>query len=97
MFYLLANKFRDNLGLFMLRISEEDPNDYKFLIKISNKLDIADADIFVLRNKERKFKELVVSFKTIFVNTYSIFVIDISNSKSQDNGGLRTLFQHESF
>jgi hypothetical protein len=47
-------------------------------MKWKNKLDIADADIAVVRNEDKKFKELVVSYKTIFINTYNVKVIDIS-------------------
>ena len=85
MFYILANKYKEKLGLFMLRLNENNPKDFKFLIKIKNKLDIADADIFVCRNKEKHYKELVVSYKTIFVNTYSLFIIDISSCHKSEN------------
>jgi hypothetical protein len=47
-------------------------------MKLKNKLDIADANIFVLRNPDRMYKELVLSYKTIYLNTYNITVLDIS-------------------
>lgn len=93
MFYLLANQFDERLGLFVLRVNEYNPSDYKFLIKLKNKLDIGDADLFVLRDKELQYKELVVSYKAIFINTYNIFIFDISSS----SGEHLTLFRHESF
>lgn len=78
MFYLLANKYEDKLGLFMIRLQETNPYNHNFFIKWKNKLDIADADIAVVRNEEKKLKELVVSYKTIFINTYNVKVVDIS-------------------
>lgn len=77
-FYILANKFDDKLGFFILRINQEDPNDWTFIMKVKNKLDIGDADIFILRDEQQKYKELVVSYKTIFLNTYNIIVIDLT-------------------
>jgi len=77
-FYLLANKFEEKLGLFMIRFSEVDPREHQFFMKWKNKLDIADADVAVMRNQQKKYKELVVSYKTIFINTYNVQVIDIS-------------------
>ena len=32
----------------------------------------------MLRNSKQKFKELVVSYKKIYINTYNIKIIDIS-------------------
>jgi hypothetical protein len=77
-FYLLANKYCEKLGLFIIRIHEKNPHAHSFFMKWKNKLDIADADIAVVRNEDKKFKELVVSYKTIFINTYNVKVIDIS-------------------
>ena len=90
-FYLLVNKYQEKLGLFMIRFSMHDPSVFTFFIKWKNKLDIADADLAVMRNKDKKYKELMVTYKTIYMNTYSVYVIDISNPD------LWTLFRHESF
>jgi len=49
-FYLLANKYREKLGFFVLKIPEINPLNGKFLIKWKNKLDIGDTNIQVLRN-----------------------------------------------
>ena len=96
-FYILANKFEEKLGFFILRMNEKDPADFKFLTKWKNKLDIGDANIFVLRHsnkdKSQHYKELVISYKTIYINTYNVTVMDIS---SKDNSQT-TLFRHESF
>ena len=87
----MANKYQEKLGFFMVRFSENNPLIHQFFMKWKNKLDIADADVAVVRNPQRKYKELVVCYKTIFINTYTVHVIDIS-SKS-----LWTQFRHETF
>ena len=64
----------------------------QFLIKWKNKLDIGDPNIYVLRNKQKGLKELIVSYKTIFINTYNVIVMDISVNDEQT-----MIFRHESF
>jgi len=78
-FYILANKFERNHGFYIVKFSEDDPKGYKFIMKVKNNLDIGDANIFVLRNEEQLYKELIVSYKSIHINTYMILIIDISN------------------
>ena len=60
-------------------------------MKWKNKLDISDANVCVMRHNEKNYKELIVSYKTIHINTYSVKVIDISGND------YKTLFRHESF
>lgn len=74
-------------------MKDDDTNDVNFLIKYNNKLEIGDASISVLRDKQNGFKELVLSYKTIFINTYTVHVMDIANQSS----GQPTLYKHESF
>lgn len=89
-FYLLANKYDQMLGFFIIRMNEENPgNGFQFLTKYKNKLDIGDCDIFVMRSKGQK--ELIVSYKTIFINTYNIVIMDIASEKQS------TIARHESF
>jgi hypothetical protein len=85
-FYILANKFQEKLGFFIIRMNKDidkNPDDFAFLTKWKNKLDIGNASIFVLRhgtkNKDKNFKELVISYKTIYINTYNVTIMDISN------------------
>ena len=91
-FYIMANKYRGKLGLFIIKLDEENPDDYKFLLKLKNKLDIGDADIEVHKCQEKHYKELIVSYKTIYMNTYNVTVIDITDPKR-----FKTIFRHESF
>ena len=65
-------------------------------MQLKTKLEIADADIFVLRNEKELYKELIVSYKTIYINTHNISIIDLSNTGfNQDIQ--RVVFRHESF
>ena len=68
-----------------------DPSENNFFMKYKNKLDISDSDIAVLRCKDTKLKELIVSFKTIHSNVYTVQVIDISRDIPWP------LYKHESF
>ena len=85
-FYLVANKYDEKLGFFIIKMSETDPiNNFKFLTKYKNKLDIGDCKLFVMRSrigkdKKTQLKELVISYKTIYINTYNIVIMDISKS-----------------
>lgn len=49
-FYVLANKFEEKLGFFIIRMNEKNPSEHTFLTKWKNKLDLGDANIFVLRH-----------------------------------------------
>ena len=50
----------------------------------------------MLRNKEERYKELLVSYKTIFVNTYNLTVIDISDIQ-EDTDIQKVTFRFECF
>ena len=91
-FYILTNHHNDKLGFFLIRFDERDPYKCEFLIKWQNKLDVDDANVFIMRDAKRKLKELVVSYKTIYVNTMNLVVLDISKTSS-----VNMIFRHESF
>ena len=56
-FYLVANKYDEKLGFFIIKMSETDPiNNFKFLTKYKNKLDIGDCKLFVMRSQIGKDK-----------------------------------------
>ena len=60
-------------------MDEHNPqNDFKFLTKYKNKLDIGDCKLFVMRSKVNKLKELIISYKTIYINTFNVVIMDIS-------------------
>lgn len=39
-FYILANKFQGKLGFFLIRVNENNPMDFTFIMKLKDKLDI---------------------------------------------------------
>jgi hypothetical protein len=90
-FYLLANKFQGKSGVFLIKLHELNPKKFNFFLKYKTKLDIADADIAVVRNEKDMFKELIVSYKTINENTFNVFVVDICGKLPVP------IFRHESF
>ena len=48
-FYILANKLNDKLGYYILKINQQDPFKYCFLINWSRKLDINDGDLSIMK------------------------------------------------
>jgi len=61
----------------------------------NHKLDIGDVNMQILREKDNKdgFKELLIGYKTIYINTYNLVVMDLAG----DEDKRATLFRHESF
>lgn len=50
-FYMLANKFDQKLGVFLIKFHQDKVEQYSFLLKWKNKIQISDADIYILHNK----------------------------------------------
>lgn len=86
--------------MFLFRMDESNPIvknrknnseelNGEFILNMKNKLDIADANMFVLKNEEHGYRELIVSYKTMYINTYNINVVDLSDRL--------IIFKHESF
>jgi hypothetical protein len=91
-FIILANRYEDRLGFFVVKLDERDPSKFKFLIKWKNKLEIADTSMYVLRNTKNGLKELIICCKTIYINVYNVVALDISVEDEQ-----LMIFRHESF
>lgn len=62
-------------------MNENNPMEYTFVIKLKHKLDIQDASIYVLRHQSngKNYKDLIIAYKMIYMNTYNVNVVDISN------------------
>jgi hypothetical protein len=90
-FYLLCNNYKEKLGVYILGFKESDLNNHRFLMRDSNKLDIGDANI-VINRRDDAGSELVLSFKTIYINTFTIMVLDIDLNVKRS-----LIFRHESF
>ena len=62
--------------MFLFSVNIAEPNKKcEYLLNWTHKLDIADSSMFVMREKEQKF--IVVSHKSIGINTFNVFVIDL--------------------
>ena len=92
----------EKLGFYVLKIDEENPTPKadNFLIKWSNKLNFANTSLNILRSRVTdsfgnivEQKELIVSYKKIFVNVYDVIVMDISVVTDDPH----LLFRHESY
>ena len=97
-FYLLANKKNNLVGFFLIKFSYNDLKvNSDFLISQPTGLDIDDAGLSILRAydpiKKTYTKELVISYKIIFINIYNVWVFDMSGPPSERS----TLYIHESF
>jgi len=57
--------------------------------------------MYILKNRSKNYdtdlKELVVSYKTIFMNTYNVVCMDISVDHDETNDNQLMIFRHESF
>ena len=63
-FYMVFNTLNEELGFYVLRIDEKNPENGKFLIKWKSKLNISDVNINLFENDG--LKELIISWKVIF-------------------------------
>ena len=98
-FYILANKRQGKLGYFLMSMDERRPIiknkngleelNGELIVNWQNKLDIGDANMHVLKNEKYKYKELVVSYKSIYINTFNVMVVDLADKV--------IVFRHESF
>jgi hypothetical protein len=62
------------------------------VIRWNTFLDIGDVSVFIMRNEEEKYKELVIGYCSIFINTHNIIVMDISQIKNNN-----MVFRNESY
>ena len=97
-FYVLANKKDETIGFYLIQFSKDDPNDFYFLNMVRHNLDIDNVNMSVCRGHScnHSFKELIVSYKTIYINTFTVVTIDISDM-SKENHTAQILNKHESF
>jgi hypothetical protein len=81
-FYFLANRKNGQIGFFLIKFCERNPGVYQFLTMWRHRLEIGDATIAISRGIDThgEFKELIIGYKTININTYTIFVQDLAGS-----------------
>lgn len=83
-FYVLANKKEARLGYYLFSVNLNNPDeDSEYLIQWTNKLDIGNCDLHLMEEKDSKTGEnhtnLVISYKSIGINTFNVFVISLSD------------------
>ena len=91
-FFVLANEYKNRMGIYLVKFYETDPYNNQFVIRWETFLDIGDVNVFIMRNELTGYKELVIGYKSIFVNTYNIIVMDISEIRNNN-----MIFRHESY
>ena len=95
-FYVLANKLQGKKGIFLLRIRKDEETQEcqgEFVLRFGTDLEIGDCSIsvFFSREPQKQTKEIVLCYKTIYINTLSVMCIDISGHQ------MNMIFRHESF
>ena len=81
-FFILANKREHTIGLFLMSYSV-DTKQLQDIICWEHKLPIDDADMSMMKRyyneqeRQDNHKRIVCSFKTQYINTYNIFVINL--------------------
>lgn len=98
--YMLANKHEEMLGFYVIQFLEDDISKPVFLVKWKNKLNVGNANM-AINEDEKGFRELIINYKVIYINTYNVMVLDLVKKNScavqKDNhDDLRVSFRHES-
>jgi hypothetical protein len=78
-FYVLSNKKNDKLGVYLVEVDASDPEENKFLVYWVNKLDIGDTHLFLVLDDDLNYKELLITYKSIYINTFNVMLIDLSS------------------
>lgn len=77
-FFTVSNKKNNKLGFFLTRYNCNDiSKDSEEIIVLNNKLNIDDVTLQIIRGKNKAgkpYKELVIGYKTIYLNTYQVTV-----------------------
>ena len=91
----MANKKNGLIGFYLIKFEEKNPGSYQFITMLKTLLNIGDASVMISRGVDThgEFKELIIGYKTININTYHIFVQDLSGTSKNRS----TLMRHESF
>ena len=78
-FYILANKCLRMLGYYLIEIDESNPEQPvpQYIINWKSRLDFGDAQLFFLDDDHEENQGLVVCYKSIYINTYNILLINL--------------------
>ena len=72
---------RGRIGFFLIRFKENDPQKFNFLTMWPHKLNIDNVIMKIIRDVDKDgvpYKELIIGYKTIYINTYNLVVQDMS-------------------
>jgi len=82
-FFVICNRSCSKLGCYLFSIEIKNPhNQCTYYINWTNKLDLGNCDLNVMKqeNKDGEMEEfVVVSYKSIGINTFNVFVIDLKS------------------
>lgn len=76
-FLVVANKKDDNLGFYLFKFEEKRPTKYEMITAWGNKLNIDNVNMYISKGINKigeTFKELIIGYKTIYINTYNTVV-----------------------
>ena len=62
-FYVSSNMYKNNLGVYILRIYENDLNIKSEVLQWHTRLEIGDVDLNIMWNNELGLKELVLGYR----------------------------------
>ena len=91
-FFILCNKHMGKFGFFLVKFDSQEFENLKFMMKYENKLEIDDCYLYILNDAKAGLRELVLSYKTIFMNIHTILSMDLNTEKD-----CTIIFMHESF
>jgi len=69
------------LGFYVQKVNIYDPGVNNFVVKWKNKLDIGDVNISILRERNKGYKEMCITFKQVFINTFNTIIMDTNYNK----------------
>lgn len=78
---VIANRKDDCLGFYLFKFDAYLPNKNEFITSYDSKLNIDNVDMYFSKGINtigETFKELVIGYKIIFINTYNTVVQDLS-------------------
>jgi hypothetical protein len=84
---------QEKLGFYVLKISENEPKSGVFMIKLPNRLNFGDVNITFINDPEKHYQEVVISYKTAYINTYNILVLEADTLGNDQY----IIYRHESF
>ena len=94
-FYIMANRHKFELGIYLLKIYQNNPTHHsEFIIRWNTKMNIGDVNFYIMRDEKKNLKELIVSYLTIYQNSHNVIIMDISDTTNEEK---HMIFRHESF